>query len=291
MIALVAGALSLVAIGLAFRPRIAAPVGVVLTALALSGVATATYSFDQRNASAVRAKSLPADIRWVDHSGLRNVALLMPPNSESQRSWHQLLWNRSITDVFLLGPRRLDGYRVEQIGVADDGRILVGGRTADRPLLVQTYGSRAVFTGATKVATGKDFDLWKPQGVPRFAMLAGGWYDDGWLAWRSFVSVWPDASGRVQGTLTLRVGMPVRTERTALTFSAPGYKRTVVLVPGHVRVVRIPVSWRGPWTVKLSTPRAGYVGLRSVSVRALSPVFNRASGIAVSSRVPGAMSV
>lgn len=288
MIALAAGVLSLVAIAIAWRPRFAAAGGLALTVLALACVSVGAYSYDQLNARAVRHKSLPDNPSWVDATGLRDVALLEPPNSEPQRTWHQLLWNRSITDVLLLGPKRLDGYRVAQIGVANDGRILVGGRTLKRPLLVQTAGSRATFSGATKIATGKDFELWKPRGIPRLALLAGGWYDDGWLAWRSFVSVWPDASGRVEGTLTLRMGMPLGTERTPLTLKAPGYERTVVLVPGHPRAVRVSVSWRGPWTVRLSTPQASYAGLRSVSVRGLSPEFERRRGAHLAPSVPAA---
>jgi len=288
IVALVAGALSLVALGLAWRPRRAALVGLALTVAASSALSAGAYGFDHRNSVLLRKQLLPADPRWVDHSGLKNVGMLLLPNSTSERAFEQLIWNRSITDLLLLGPEKIDAYRQTDIGVSDDGRILVPGGTFVGPLLVQTYGSRATLTGAVKVATGPDYDLWRPAGVPRLALLAGGWYHDGWLAWRSFVSVWPDSSGRVAGTLRLTVGMPVGTEVTPLTLRAPGYRRTVVLRPGVRRVITIPVSARGPWTVRLSTPTAGYVGLRPVSVRALSPVFVRDGGTILTCSVPTA---
>ena len=208
-VALAAGLLSLVAVGLAWRPRRAALLGLALTVAASSALAAGAYAFDQRNSSLLREHVLPADPEWVDHSGLKDVALLLPPDSTPERAFTQMIWNRSITNVFLLGPAKIDGYRQTNIGVSNDGRIRVPGGTYGGPLLVETYGSRAALTGAIKVATGKDFDLWRPVGVPRLALLAGGWYDDGWLAWQSFVSIWPDATGRVEGTLRLTVGMPV----------------------------------------------------------------------------------
>src|SRR5439155_16599208 len=181
---------------------------------------------------------------------------------------------------------KIDGYRKTDIGITDDGRIRTGDRIFNGPLAVQIDGSRAVFTGAEKVATGNTFELWKPAPTLRFAMLAGGWYDDGWLAWQSFVSIWPDATGRVEGTLRLTVGMPVGTQVTRFMLRASGYRRTVVLQPGRPRVIQVHVSTRSPWTLHLSTPSAGYIGLRPVSVRGLSPVFVRSNGTIVACGVP-----
>ncbi len=278
VVALAAAVLSLAAICLPLRRRTAALTGIALTALALGGLSVATYGFDHDLAGAVRTKSLPRDVRWVDHSGVRDAALLMLPNSDPQRSWHQLIWNRSVGDVLLLGKKeRLDGYATSRVRVADDGGILAGGRAVRRPLLVQTYGSRATFTDATKIASAAGFELWRPHGVPRLSLLAEGWYEDGWIAWPSFVSLWPDPSGRVEGTLTLRLGVPAHFARTQLTLEGPGVARTIVLAPGAPRTIRIAVSHRGRWTLALSTPHAIYVGLRAVSVRALSPVFARSA--------------
>jgi hypothetical protein len=286
IVAIVAGVLSLVAVALAWRPRCAALIALALTVGASTALSAGAYGFDHRNSSNELKYTLPRDAQWVDHSGLKNVGMLLLPNSASGRAFAQMIWNRSITDLFLLGPSPIDGYRQTNIGVSDDGRVLVHGRTFRGPLLVQTYGSRATFTSGTRIATGVNYDLWKPAGALRLALLAGGWYSDGWVGWQSFVSVWPDASGRVAGTLRLTVGMPRETEVTPLTLKAPGYKRTFVLRPGVRRVIEVRVSARGPWTVRLSTPSAGYVGLRPVSVRALSPVFIRSDGTTLTCDVP-----
>jgi hypothetical protein len=285
-VALVAGLLSLVAVALAWRPRGAAVVALGLSLAASAALTVGAYGYDHHNSVMERRYTLPADPQWVDHSGLKNVGMLLLPNAAPGRAFQQMIWNRSITDLLLLGPGKIDGYRKTDIGVTDDGQIRVPGGIFVGPLLVQTDGSRATFTGAERVATGLAFELWKPTSTFRFAMLAGGWYEDGWLSWQSFVSVWPDSSGRVEGTLRLAVGMPLGTAVTPLTLKAPGYKQTFVLHPGVRRVIEVPVSWHGPWTVRLSTPSAGYIGLRSVSVRATSPVFVRADGTVVSVAVP-----
>ena len=276
VVALAAALLSLAAVALALRPRAAAAGGIVLTALAFGSLSIGTYAYDRSLAASVRTDWLPPDVQWVDHSGVRDAALLMLPNSERQRSWHQLIWNRSVGDVLLVGKgTRLDGYASSRVRIADDGRILDAGRTVRRPLLVQTYGSQADFTGATKMATVTDFELWRPQGVPRLSLLADGWYGDGWVAWPGSVTVWPDASGRVDGTLVLRVGVPDGFAPTRLTLEASGFARTIPLAPGAAVTIRIPVSQARRWKLQLSTPRAATVGLRVVSVRGLRPVFER----------------
>jgi hypothetical protein len=108
-------------------------------------------------------------------------------------------------------------------------------------------------------------------------MLVGWLYYDGWLAWHSFISLWPDASGRVEGTLSIKLGLSADAPRSSsLTLAAPGYARTVQLAPGKTKAITIPVSNRGRWTVKLSSRTAAYLGLRAVIARALPPVFTRA---------------
>jgi hypothetical protein len=284
LVAASAGALSLVAIALAFRPRVAAVAGIALTALALGSISIGTYGYDRALAAAVRAERLPSDVRWVDHSGVRNAALLMLPNSDRARSWHQLMWNRSVTDVLLLGQaERLDGYKSSHVRVAHDGRIMADGRTVRQPLLVQTYGSRAELTGATRIASTADFDLWRPHGTPRMSLLAQGWFMDGWAAWPATVTVWPDESGRVDGSLILRLGLPNGFAGTTLTLKAPGFVRRIVVAPGTESTLRIHVSHVGRWKLLLSTPRASVVGMRPVSVRGLPPVFERGARDAGSS--------
>jgi hypothetical protein len=290
IVALVAAALSICSVAIAYRPRFAAA-GIGLALATLIAISTLAYSFDRQSARTMRQNVLPADARWVDHTGLKNVGLLNLPGSERGRALSQLFWNRSITDLFRLGADTVDGYAQPNVHVSDDGRILVPGGTFVGPLLVQTVGSRAVFSGATKVASANGFDLWRPdpRGVPRLAMLAGGIYANGWLSWQSFVSLWPDASGRVEGTLRLRMWLPRGVKPNAVTVRAPGYARTVRLEPGGTaQTIQVPVSHRGPWTVKLSAANAMYLGAYPVSVLTSPPVFTRTSGSRVACVAPAA---
>ena len=276
IIAACAGALSLAALVLPFRRRVAGPVGLALTVLVFGAVSTGTYAYDREIATALRTTWLPQDVRWVDHAGVRDAALLMLPNSEPERSWHQLIWNRSVSDVLLLGRReRLDGYASSRVRVASDGRLLAGAHTIRRPLLVQTAGSRAELAGATKIAATPDFELWRPNGAARLSYLAEGWYMDRWLAWPAIVTVWPDASGRVEGTLTLRLGVPKNFPRTRVALSARGYSRSVVFAAGSSATIRVAVSHTGRWKLRVSTTRPAVVGLRPVIVRGLPPTFER----------------
>lgn len=288
IVALVAAALSLCSVAFAYRPRFAAA-GLALALAALIGISTLAYAFDRQSARTMRGNVLPADVRWVDHTGLKNVGLLNLPGAERGRALSQLFWNRSITDLFRLGADTVDGYAQPNVHVSDDGRILVPGGTFVGPLLVQTVGSRAVFSGATRIASANGFDLWRPdpRGVPRLAMLAGGIYANGWLSWQSFVSLWPDASGRVEGTLRLRMWLPSGVKPNAVTIRAPGFTRTIRLQPGgEAQTIVVPASHRGPWTVKLSAANAMYLGAYPVSVLSAPPVFTRTTGSQVACVAP-----
>ena len=50
--------------------------------------------------------------------------------------------------------------------------------------------------------------LWRPDGIPRLSTLTVGRYFDGWLAGDSRITIWPDATGHVKGTLHLRCCFP-----------------------------------------------------------------------------------
>src|SRR5262249_49454401 len=151
---IVAGALSLCAAVLAWRPKQAALIACGLTVAASSALAAGVYSFDHHTSTLVRSQLLPPDREWVDHTGLRNVAMLLPPHSTRDGARQQLLWNRTITDVLLLGADEIDSYRQEDLRVSRDGRLVVDGSTVTQALLVQTYGSRVALTGVTKIAGG-----------------------------------------------------------------------------------------------------------------------------------------
>jgi hypothetical protein len=280
VVALAAGALSACIFALVYRPRIALPLGFSVVLVSMAGVSLLAASYDKASAQRVRSVSMPADLQWVDHAGQRQVSLLVLPGSDGQRALENLFWNRSITDVLRLDAKPIDGYAQPRVDVADDGALRVAGRTFAGPLLVQEDGSRATFTGVTQLATGNYFQLLKPRKnvVPRLALLASGLYADGWLASWSFVRVWPDASGRVEGTLHLRLSLPRDSGANSISLKAPGIKQTLRLAPGVTRDITVAVSQRGPWTITLSSPTPRYLGLRPVSVKVAPPVFMRTAG-------------
>jgi hypothetical protein len=288
--AFAAALLSVCLFALVYRPRFALPIGFAVVLAAMTAVSALAYSFDKVSAHHARSMTLPADLQWVDHAGLGSVGLLALPNSDASRSMQQLLWNRSITDILLLDAPQLDVYEEPTVGVSGDGRVLVPGGTFVGPLLVQEDGSRATLSGATRVAIGNKLELWKPlpHAVPRLALLAAGLDASGWLSARSYVRVWPDGSGRVEGALQLRLWIPRGMKATSLKLDASGYRRTLRLAPGVTYELTVPVSQRGAWTLNLSTPTPFFVDLHAVGAKAASPVFTRTVAARVTSAASSA---
>jgi hypothetical protein len=237
----------------------------------------AAFDFDARNARNVRDAHLPADLRWIDHSGLRSVVLVQTPAAPKGRALEQLFWNTSVTGVvYLKGAHPTDAFGAEPVRVADDGRLLVDERPLRRPLLVENYGVRAELAGATRVAEGASFELWRPNGTPRFSLLTSGLFADGWLARTGSITVWPDGSGRARGTLTLRLSLPPGTERTPMRFSGQEVERVVRVSPGGSARAVFRFSSRGPWRLVWRTPKNGFLADgRAISVRAAAPALRR----------------
>jgi hypothetical protein len=257
--------------------RAGAALALAVTAALGSVASVGAFAFDTRNSRNVRTAHLPADLRWVDRSGLRDVVLVQTPGAPKGRALEHLFWNTSVTSVVLLkGATPTDAFGAEQVRVAVDGRLLVRERALRGPLLVETYGVGARFAGAERVASGAGFDLWRPRGTPRLSLLVSGTYRDGWLARTGSVTVWPDASGRARGTLVLRLSLPAGTERTPVRFRGPGVDRVVRVTPGGRERVSFRFSTGGPWRIVWRTPKNGFLADgRAISVRAAAPLLDR----------------
>lgn len=275
-IALAAAALACLAAGAAFRSRLAwAAVGATLAASC--AVSIAAVSFDHRVAANVRATFLPPDASWVDHARVGDATLIQTPATPHARAHEQLFWNRSLTRLaFLDQASPIDAFGHQHVTVADDGRLLLGGRTLRGPLAISNFAVRVRLTGAAVVAGGADYELWRPQGTPRMALFVGGLYHDGWLAPAGHVTVWPGRDGRVEGTLRLPLSLPAGTKRTVLRLQGPGVDRRVAVSPGQSRVVTVKVDYRRPWTLSWHSSRIGYLQPDDtpVSVRAATPTFD-----------------
>ena len=183
-------------------------------------------------------------------------------------------WTKSPSSDSSSSP--IDAFRVEHVRAARDGRLLLHGRALRKPLAISNYAVQAQLTGATRIARGGTYDLWRPDGTPRFSVFAGGLYHDHWLANSGHFLVYPDATGRVRGTLRLVVSLPKGTEQTILRFIGPGVHRKVAVNPLQTRVLHFRVSTRGPWKLNFKTPRPGYLrDSRPISVQAQMPSFKR----------------
>jgi hypothetical protein len=273
-IALAAAVLACLGAAAAFRARLVW-VAVGATIVASCAVSVGAVSFDRHVVRTVRATYLPADARWVDHAKVGDATLIQTPATPHARAHEQLFWNSSLTRLaFLDQASPIDAFGHPHVTVADDGRLLLGGQTMRGPLVISNYAVRARLTGAMPVATGADYDLWRPTGTPRMALFVGGLYHDGWLSPAGHLTVYP-RDGRVQGTLRLPLSLPPKTKTTVLRLQGPGVNRRVAVVPGRSIVVSVQVSHRGPWTLSWHSDRIGYLQPddRPISVQAGMPSF------------------
>jgi hypothetical protein len=275
LIAILAAVLSCLAAGIAFRARLV-PLAIGLTVLICGGVGAAAVQFDRLVTDSVRSSYLPRDAQWIDHAHVGDTVLVQTPATPHVRAHEELFWNRSLKDLLLLaGTSGVDSFRTERVEIARGGTILRGGKPLRRPLAISNFAVNVQLSGATRVASGGAYDLWTPAGTPRLSLFAGGLYHDHWLAQAGHITVWPDGGGRVRGVLRLVLSLPKRTEKTPLRVTAPGVARKFSISPGERKVLEVPASARGPWTLRWRTSRPGYVDDRPISVKAETPTFTR----------------
>jgi hypothetical protein len=264
-----AGALA-VAAALLARTRFATA-GVV--ALALAAPATAALgasAYDLHYDRAVRESYLPADRSWVDHAGLRNVALVYGEGAPKE-GLEQLFWNRSVTSIVLMpGAPPVDAFGAEEVAIGDNGVLLVDGAPLHRPLLVDGGSAVVELRGAQRVARSQTYALWRPTGAPRLDFYARGFYREGWLANTGSFEVWrPRVAGRVAFTVRREAGEgPV-----TLTIQTPSRRREVKLAPGGVRRIALPACGRGTWRAQFQVDRLFSDNGRLLGVRSTKPAF------------------
>ena len=274
-IALGAAVLACLAVAAAFKKQFVW-VAVGATIVASCAVSLGAISFDHHVVRTVRATYLPPDARWVDHADVGDATLIQTPATPHARAHEQLFWNSSLTRLaFLDQASPIDAFGRPHVTVADDGRLLLGGKTMRGPLAISNFAVRARLTGAVPVATGADYELWRPAGTPRMALFVGGLYHDGWLSPAGHLTIYPAANGRVTGTLRLPLSLPAATKPTTLHLEGSDVDRRVVVAPGKSIVVTVPVSHRGPWTLSWHSNRIGYLQPddRPISVQGGMPSF------------------
>ncbi len=279
VVAVVAALLSVLAVGIAWRGRLAVP-ALAVTLLLACAASAGSVAFDHHVSRAVRASYLPPDARWIDHSGLKHVLLVQTPGTPHARAHEELFWNRSLdTVLFFDQASAIDAFGHPQLTTDARGRLVRGSHVVRAPLAISNYAVRMRFRNARLVGRGVDYQLWRPLGTPRLSFFIGGLYTDGWLAQGGHLTVWPARGGRVRGTLRFPLSLPKNTERTVLQLAGPGVQRKVVVRPGSHRTVVLRVDHRGPWTLNFHTNRPGYLADgRPIAVKARMPVFTPARG-------------
>jgi hypothetical protein len=277
LVALVAIALSGVAIVLSFLPRtgVAAALALGAALVVCVGASLGSSIFGARATEQVRS-TLPSDVSWIDHARLGAVTLVQNPGGDAGSAFARLFWNRSLDRVLLLGGATpFDGFGARAVTVDGGGYLYSRGETVRGPLLVDRYAAVVRLHNARLVGADRQYALWATRGAPRLALYALGRYFDGWLAPGGFVRIWPSASGgRVSGWLEVEVATPHPFQRGTLTFTRElGEKTVVPLVPGERRIVRVRVCSQGPWKADFESTSRGWVGQRPVGPRATAPVF------------------
>ena len=260
------GALSAIAVARWGQARAA-----LLAAIAVLAVTSVGALVDDaKNAETARA-GYPSNPAWVDALGAHDVTLLQTLGSPTDRAVEQLYWNRSISHEARLGNAQpTDAYPSPRVHVAADGAL--PGVTST--MLVQGYAASVQFANAEPVARFGSWWLWQANGTPKLSLLEQGRYSDDWLARSGRIEIWPDATGYVRGALsfalTLRNGKPV-----SVRFGKVHY----LVRPGVVTRVTYTLDKHGVFTLPFVASGGRWLqDLRSVSVLATPPVFQRAPG-------------
>ena len=149
---------------------------------------------------------MPRDVRWVDHSGLQNVSVLVTASSFRPSVSAHLFWNHNLTRVLQMtgGQDLVDAFSYDRVRVLRDGTLLAGGRYVTGPLLVEEYADAVTLGNAKLIRVDNGTSLWQPTGRAQLITLTYGRYLDGWLsARRATISVWPHLNTARRGALCL----------------------------------------------------------------------------------------
>ncbi|HVC86054.1 MAG TPA: hypothetical protein VNC40_01360 [Gaiellaceae bacterium] len=262
-----AGAFGAVAVSRRGGGRLA--VGAALAFVACASLGAVVN--DAANARQVRAEYLPANVSWVDASGLRDVTLVQTVGSPPNRATEQLYWNRSVTHEVRLGDALpTDVYPAPRVRAAPDGTL----NGVPGNMLFEAFAATAEFQNATLLARAGSFTLWSSETTPRLGLLEQGRYYDGWLARAGRLTVWPDATGRSQGTLRFTLSLPLGAKPVTVRFGRARYD----VEPGRRTTIVYTIDRLGPWSLAFAAGGGTYLqDLRAVSVQSTPPVLRRSN--------------
>jgi hypothetical protein len=278
LIAYAAGAGLVVIAGLAFRwPRVVTPFAVAFLLLATTGSSIAATLYDHSNAGAIRTVVLGDHPSFVDEAGVGPTALLLMPGSQIPDA--KLFWNTSIDRLLLLpGVKPPDPFVTSTVDVANNGIVSVGHEVVTGPVMIDDWGATVQLQQATLVRRTTSGALYRPHGGLRFRLLVLGRYQDGWLAGRGAIIVWPTAGEQgVAGRLEIPVRGPGAASTATIRIGKAGstaQPRAYSTTPGATRTISVPLCSSGPITLTFSASPAGGIGDgRAVAARSGAPRF------------------
>ena len=219
-------------------------------------------------AARIRAAVMPADLSWVDHSGLGKVTMLRTFQSDRVDMYEQLFWNRSVDRVIGLSSPRNDPFSQPEAAVTANGAISALGKPVRGPILVDEANSTVALRGGRVVATSPQFDLWKPGAGPaRLASYFGGRTRGGLMLPLAVLELWPDraaVAGTVRLVFTVPKGGP---SSVVLNLSTKaGGTRPFSIPSGTSRAVVLNACSTGPWYVTLKI-------VQGAALQVSKPVF------------------
>lgn len=272
---LVAIVATLALVGAIFVSRHGGGTAALATAISLVAIVSVlAVAQDAKEAQGVRRELVPSPRSWVDAAHVGPVTLVQTQGAQQASATEQLYWNRSITRELVLGPHAVptDIYPAPRVRTTPDGHI--AGVTG--ALLFQGRGATVRFQNARVVAHAKSWSLWAGANAPQLSLLEDGRYNDGWLTTSGRITIWPEATGRVQGTLRFALTLPRRrTGAITMRFGSDSYR----VLPGRVIAVEYTIDKQGVFTMPYSASIGHWTpDLRHVSVQSTAPTFMRAPG-------------
>jgi hypothetical protein len=210
---------------------------------------------------------------WVDQAHVGPVTLIQTRGAQQAAAVEQLYWNPSIEHELLLGNAiATDAYPAPKLHATPDGHL----PGVDGAVLVQNWGATVRFQNATVVSHAGTWSLWNGDAAPQLSLVEDGRYYDDWLTRRGRLTVWPDASGRVQGTLSFSLWLPPGSRAVTMRFGGMRYR----VEPGRATIVSYAVDRAGVFSLSFSASRGHWLqDMRGVSVKSSAPVFRRAQTV------------
>ena len=278
LIAYAAGAAVVLVVALAFRwPRVVTPFAISFALAATTAASVGATLYDHSNTQAIQRVVLGDRPSFVDEAGVGPTTMLLMSGSQIPDA--KLFWNKSIDRVLLLpGVKPPDPFTSTTVDVANNGIMSVGHQVLTGPVMIDDWGATVQLQQATLVQRTTSGALYRPHGGLRFRLLVLGRYQDGWLAGRGAIIVWPTAGEKgVSGRLELPVRGPGGASTATIRIGKAGstaQPRAYSTTPGKTRTISVPLCSAGPITLTFSASPTGGIGDgRSVAARSDAPRF------------------